>query len=94
MPAGRWTHVATTWSPNGSLRLYVDGVSRATSAAPRYAASGEPMYIASGSRNVGGELCWRGVIAAGSFDGDVADPRVFDAELDAAQIARIAAAHP
>ncbi len=35
LAAGRWTHVAMTWAPNASTRLYIDGAEAARASAGR-----------------------------------------------------------
>jgi len=95
-PLGVWTHVAMTWGPNRGSRLYVNGTLATETAAPRYNApgGGAPVYVAWGSSNVGGAVCWPGAIAQGAFDGSIADERVFDVELGAAEVAALAHIHP
>jgi hypothetical protein len=91
---GRWMHVAMTWTPGAPLRLYVDGALAAEAAAPRYAAARAPVFVAWGSRNIGGNLCWPGATAGGAFDGAVTETRVLGAALTAAEIAALAKRAP
>jgi hypothetical protein len=95
-PLGKWTHVAMTWAPGSANRLYVDGVRVGEATPPRYRApgAGPPVYVAWGSSNVGGTRCFRGAVTPGALRGKVADPRVYDTELGAADVAALARTPP
>jgi Concanavalin A-like lectin/glucanases superfamily len=95
-PLGRWTHVAMTWAPGSFNRLYVDGVEVARTPAAGYRAAGSisPMYVTWGSSNVNGERCWQGAIAGGGFKGALGHMGVWDVELSAVEVAKLAADHP
>jgi hypothetical protein len=83
--AGTWTHIAQTWSPTGGLRLYVNGVLKATNPQATFAPSNAPDYVTLGSQGAGGGACTGALNAA--FAGSVDDFKVWGRELSATEIA-------
>jgi hypothetical protein len=97
VPLGKWTHVAMTWAPGGSNRLYVDGALAAETAAHDFfsAGAGAMMSVTWGSYNLGGiDMCWLGAIAGENFTGAIAGTKVVDKELTPAEIDVLAKSHP
>jgi hypothetical protein len=96
LPVGRWAHVAMTWAPGGFNRLYVNGVQAAATAAPDYASAGagRSMYVTWGSHNRGGTACWPGAVSGDAFKGPITGMHVYDTELSATELARLAATPP
>lgn len=89
---GSWHHVAMTWAPGGSLRLYVDGALAAEAASATRDGPGTPLYVTWGLSNAGGgPSCWAGAIAAAAFAGSIADMRVSATASSASEIATLAA---
>ncbi len=88
---GEWSHVAMTWSPAGGDRVYVNGVEVARAEAPRYHAGGGLRFVTWGSSNVGGMTCWQGAVVPAIFNGSLTGMNVFETELNATDIAKLAA---
>ena len=76
LPAGVWSHLATTWD-GSTLRLYVDGVQKASRA------FAGPIRVSSGPLKIGGNAVW-----GEWFSGRIDDVRVYNRGLTAAEIAR------
>jgi hypothetical protein len=92
-----WSHVAMTWAPGGSQRLYVNGTLAAQVGSGKYFGHGAglPMYLSWGSYNVAGPgLCWPGSIAPVDFDGVVASPMLLPRELTADEVGALASTAP
>jgi hypothetical protein len=73
-----WTHVAGTYSPNGELRVYVNGLLKASTPAPPQQAN-SPVGARIGGRSY--NYYWRGQID---------EVRLFSRELTAAEIVQLA----
>ena len=78
-----WHHVVTTWDATNGLRLYVDGILKASTPQTNYAAAGMPVYLQI-ARGVGG--C---VADTGYLRGSVDDVRVYDRALTQKQISAL-----
>jgi hypothetical protein len=95
VPPGVWTHLAMTWRPEGTLRLYVNGARSAETPAPAFAAAGGgAFYVTWGSPSTRGRGCWGGAITPGGFRGSIAKMSVVDRELSAEDVARLAQDKP
>ena len=95
-PVGRWSHVAMTWEPGASNRLYLNGVEAAATASPTYHASGAgtPLMVTWGASNTNGATCWQGAVHPGAFDGSVRGMTVRNRALTAAEVVALAKAKP
>jgi hypothetical protein len=96
-PLGVWSHVAMTWAPGSSNRLYVNGVETAKIAAPTYNASGPgtPVAVIWGSSGTNGaSACWPGAIVPGDFKGSVRGMTVASRELTPAEVVALAKGPP
>ena len=94
---GGWSHVAMTWTPNGSNVLYVNGVEVARVAAPSYlgAGAGRTMFVSWGSYNLAGiDQSWPGAITTEHLQGVVAKMQVYSSALSAAEVKALAKARP
>ncbi|MCA3014469.1 MAG: LamG domain-containing protein [Myxococcaceae bacterium] len=94
---GVWSHVAMTWTPEGSNVLYVNGAEVGRVPAPKYLGdgAGRTMYVSWGTYNVGGiDAAWTGSITSEEFAGDVAKMRVEPAALSGAEVKALAKARP
>jgi len=96
LPRDGWTHVAMTWAPRASLRLYSGGVLRADTAAPRHlgAGRGALVYLTWGASNLEGGDCWSGEVRPGGFRGSLRGMTVHRRALTAEEVAARARAHP
>jgi hypothetical protein len=93
--ASAWTHVAMTFTPSGSLVLYVGGVPVATTATSTRLVSGTgSVYLTFGGENSAGSGCSKGTLTGGPFGGTFDDVAVYDVALNAAQVAVLAASRP
>ncbi len=78
-----WHHVVTTWnSPNG-LKLYVDGVLKATTPQASFAAANSPVYLHL-ARGVTGCVGDKGFL-----DATIDDTKVYNKELSQSQISAL-----
>ena len=96
-PLGVWSHVAMTWAPGASNRLYVNGAEVAKVAAPTFSAAGPGtrLLVTWGSSGTNGaSYCWSGAIVQGDFNGSVRGKTVMSKELTAAEVAALAKARP
>jgi hypothetical protein len=92
LPLGRWTHVAMTFSPGASQRLFVNGALVAEIAAPTINLPAAP-WLTWGSSNTAGADCWRGAVAPEPFRGSLSEFRAHAAALTPEDIAELAR-HP
>ncbi|WP_052573789.1 LamG-like jellyroll fold domain-containing protein [Haloferula sp. BvORR071] len=76
---GVWHHLAATYELNGAMKLYVDGVQRASATGPTGARTA-PANFNIGS--VGG--------AGGFFNGSIDEVRIYDTALSSTEITRLA----
>ncbi|MES2223558.1 MAG: LamG domain-containing protein [Patescibacteria group bacterium] len=74
-----WHHVVTTWNSTEGLKLYVDGVLKATTAQPTFAAAGNSIYV----QLARGASC---TADTGFFSGSIDDVRVYNRALSAGQV--------
>jgi hypothetical protein len=95
---GAWTHVAMTFTPSGTLTLYVGGVSVASVASTTRqvpaADAGAGSYLTFGADGSSGGTCNSGGIGTGGFSGSLDDMEVYNVALTAAQIATLASSQP
>jgi hypothetical protein len=98
LPESTWSYVAMTWEPGSPTRLYVGGREAAHADTPRfhaYGAKGALLYVTWGSSNLrGAASCFLGAIAAGPFQGAIADWHVYETALGPDAVRALAKASP
>lgn len=84
--AGAWTHIACTYATDGTVVLYVNGISRATTSSNETIGPIPPRILVGAAETDEGS----GVALRSFFPGAIDDVRIYSETLSAAEVASLA----